>query len=223
MDLYSSHYPFSPVVRSLLLTFVRFYFRPQVIGREHLPTKGPFILVANHSSHVDTAVLFSTLPAHLRPRVLAGAARDYFFDQGLWQAVARTLFNAIPVARDAAPGEDPLRHAIRALREGYGLLLYPEGTRSPNGAIGPFRRGIGRLIATFPGMPVIPTHLSGTTRAMPKGAIFPRPYTVRIRFGVPLYLQAQADDRQSWQAATNAVRAAVLELATQTDSSDYAP
>jgi len=59
------------------------------------------------------------------------------------------------------------------LREGYGLVLYPEGTRSPDGTVGPFRRGIGRLIATFPGMPVIPVRLSGSARAMPKGAVFP--------------------------------------------------
>lgn len=212
MDLYSSHYPFSPLVRTFLITFVRLYFRLKIIGREHLPTQGPFILAANHSSHADTAILFSTLPTPLRSRVLAGAARDYFFNQGAWQAIARTLFNAIPVARDAVPGEDPLRHAIRALREGYGLVLYPEGTRSVNGTVGPFRRGIGRLIATFPGMPVIPVRLSGTIRAMPKGAIFPRPYQVRVRFGQPLYLQAQLDDRESWQAAAEAVRAAVLEL-----------
>jgi 1-acyl-sn-glycerol-3-phosphate acyltransferase len=212
MDLYSSHYPFSPLVRTLLIAFVRLYFHLKIVGREHLPTHGPFILVANHSSHADTAILFSTLPASLRSRVLAGAARDYFFDQGVWQAIARTLFNAIPVARDAVPGEDPLRHAIRALREGYGLVLYPEGTRSLDGAIGPFRRGIGRLIATFPGMPVIPVRLMGTTRAMPKGSVIPRPYQIQVRFGEPLYLHAQPENRESWQAAADAVRMAVIEL-----------
>jgi len=58
--------PFSPLVRTLFIAFVRLYFRLKIIGQEHLPTQGPFILVANHSSHTDTAILFSTLPAPLR-------------------------------------------------------------------------------------------------------------------------------------------------------------
>ena len=216
MDLYPSHYPLTGVVRKLVFAFVRLYFRPQVTGREHLPTQGAFILAANHASHIDTAVLFSTLPPQLRQRVVAAAARDYFFEHGdLRQGVARMLFNAIPVDRDAAAGEDPLRHAVRALREGYGLLIYPEGTRSPDGTIGPFRRGIGRLVAAFPGIPVIPAHLGAAAQALPKGATLPRPYTIHVQFGAPLYLQAQLDDRASWQAAADEVRAAVLQLAAR--------
>ena len=214
MDLYPSHYPLTGVVRKLVFTFVRLYFRPRVTGRDYLPATGAFILAANHASHVDTAVLFSVLPPHLQQRVVVAAARDYFFERGsFWQGAARMLFNAIPVDRDGIPGEDPLRHAVRAVREGYGLLIYPEGTRSLDGTIGPFRRGIGRLVATFPGIPVIPAHLESAAQAMPKGALLPRPYTIHVRFGPPLYLQAQLDDRASWQVVADTVRAAVLELA----------
>ena len=216
MGLYASHYPFTEAARKLFFTLIRAYFRPKVAGQEHIPTEGAFILAANHASHVDTAVLFSTFPSQLQQRVVAAAARDYFFEGGLRQSVARMLFNAIPVDRDAAHGEDALRHVIRALGEGYGLLIYPEGTRSKDGAIGPFRRGIGRLIALFPGIPVIPTHLNAAAKAMPKGAFVPLPYTVQVRFGAPLYLQAHPNDRASWQAATDAVRAAVLQLEAQT-------
>ena len=215
MGLYTSHYPFTNLVRKLFFLFIRLYFRPQVTGQEYLPNTGPFIIVANHASHVDTAILFCALPAHLRQGVVAAAARDYFFDQGLRQGVARILFNAIPVARDAAEHEDPLRHVIRALDEGYGLLIYPEGTRSPDGSIGPFRRGIGRLIAEFPTVPLIPAYLNAAAQALPKGGVIPRPYTVQVWFGPQLYLQAQPDDRASWQAAADAIRAAVLQLAAQ--------
>ena len=212
MGLYASHYPFTEVVRKLFFTFIHVYFRPQVTGREYLPLNGAFILAANHASHVDTAVLFSTFSSQLQQRVVAAAARDYFFEGGWRQSTARILFNAIPVDRDATQGEDPLRHVIRALGEGYGLLIYPEGTRSKDGTIGPFRRGIGRLIALFPGIPVIPAHLNAAAKAMPKGALVPLPYTVQVYFGAPLSLQAHPDDRASWQTATDAVRAAVLQL-----------
>ncbi len=68
-------------------------------------------------------------------------------------------------------------------------------------------------MATFPGIPVIPANLGSAAQAMPKGAFLPRPYTIHVRFGPPLYLQAQLDDRESWQDVADTVRAAVLELA----------
>lgn len=216
MSLYASHYPFTELVRKFFFTYIRLYFRPQVKGTEYIPSEGAFILAANHASHVDTAVIFSTLPASLRQRTVAAAARDYFFEGGWQQSTARILFNAIPVDRDMVKGEDPLRHVIRALDEGYGVVIYPEGTRSLTGQIGPFRRGIGRLIAAFPDVPVIPLRVSGTARAMPKGAAAPRPHTVHVRFGPPLHLQADLHDRASWQTAADAVREAVLQLETKT-------
>ncbi|GIK38576.1 MAG: 1-acyl-sn-glycerol-3-phosphate acyltransferase [Chloroflexota bacterium] len=212
MSLYASHYPFTEVIRKLFFSYIRLYFRPHVKGAEHIPLEGAFILAANHASHVDTAVIFSTLPPSLRQRTVAAAARDYFFEGGWQQSTARILFNAIPVDRDTVKGEDPLRHVIRALDEGYGVVIYPEGTRSMTGQIGPFRRGIGRLIAAFPDVPVIPLRVSGTARAMPKGAAAPRPLTVHVRFGPPLHLQADLNDRASWQTAADAVREAVLQL-----------
>lgn len=212
MSLYASHYPFTEAARKLFFTFIRLYFRPQITGQEHIPGQGAFILAANHASHADTAIIFSTLPPPLRQRVLAVAARDYFFEGGFRQSAARLLFNAIPVDREVARGEDPLRHVIRALDEGYGIVIYPEGTRSQSGQIGPFRRGIGRLIATFPDLPVIPLRVSGTDRAMPKGAALPRPHTVQVHFGRPLHLQADLNDRATWQAAADALREAVLQL-----------
>jgi 1-acyl-sn-glycerol-3-phosphate acyltransferase len=216
MSLYASHYPFTELIRKLFFTYIRLYFRPHITGIENIPREGAFILAANHASHADSAVIFSTLPPALRQRTVAAAARDYFFAGGWQHSTARILFNAIPVDRDTVKGEDPLRHVLRALDEGYGVVLYPEGTRSMTGKVGPFRRGIGRLIATFPQVPVIPLRLSGTDRAMPKGAAVPRPRAVHVRFGPPLYLKADPHDRATWQTAADAVREAVLQLEAQT-------
>lgn len=212
MSLYASHYPFTNLGRGIFFTFIRLYLRPRICGAEYLPPKGPFLLAANHSSHADTAVIFSTFPPALRHHVVAAAARDYFFEGGWQQATSRMLFNAIPVDREAVKGEDPLRHVVRALSEGYGVVIYPEGTRSLTGKIGRFRRGIGRLAAMFPSLPVIPVRLLSTARAMPKGAVFPRPYTVRVHYGAPLQLEADLENRASWQIAANTIRAAVIEL-----------
>jgi 1-acyl-sn-glycerol-3-phosphate acyltransferase len=212
MSLYKSHHIAARFVPSLFQAFVRLYVRPKVEGAENLPTEGAFIIVANHNSHADTAVLFTALPRHVRKHFVAAAAQDYFFQGGPWQFFSRVLFNAIPIARDRRGGQDPLRHAARALREGYAMLLFPEGTRSKDGSIGPFYSGIGRLIADFPGTPVVPTYIGGTSRVMPKGKLVPRPYKVTVRFGEPMLIKAHPKFRATWQSAADEVRDAVLQL-----------
>lgn len=214
MGMYTSHHLAARMnwPSLLFMAFVRAYTSLRVEGLDYVPTHGPFILAANHSSHADTAVIYASLPAPHRKMVLAAAAQDYFFDNGFRQYVSRVLFNTIPVARNPKKGRDPLRHVLRALREDYGVLLFPEGTRSLNGEIGPFRSGIGKIIAEFPGLPVIPTLLEGTDEVLPKKALFPRPRPVTLRFGPPLYLSAGPEDKASWRAAAQQIRAAVLRL-----------
>jgi 1-acyl-sn-glycerol-3-phosphate acyltransferase len=212
MSLYRSRHAAARFLPSLFTAFVSVYVRPRVTGADTLPAEGGFIIAANHSSHADTAVIFTALPKALRERFVAGAAQDYFFRGGPQQFFSRTLFNAIPIARDRRGGQDPLRHASRALREGYALLLYPEGTRSKDGTIGPFRGGIGRLIAEFPGTPVVPVFVEGTRRVMPKGVVIPRPFKVAVHFGAPMQIKAHPKFRATWQSAADEVREAVLAL-----------
>lgn len=223
MSLYRSRHVAARFVPGLFVRFVQLYVRPHVEGREHLPAEGAFILAANHSSHADTAVIFASLPKHIRRRFVAAAAQDYFFQGGPLQYASRVLFNAIPIARDRRGGQDPLRHAARALREGYALLLFPEGTRSTDGRLGPFRAGIGKLIAEFPGTPVIPTFVEGTSRVMPKGKIIPRPMKVRVTFGAPLYPKAHPKFRATWQSAADEVRAAIIELGAREPTAPASP
>ena len=215
MGLYTSRHPIArlELVSRPFMAFVRFYCRLRVEGLEHIPQAGAFILAVNHSSHADTAVIFAALARPLRKRVVAAAAQDYFFDNGLRQFASRVLFNTIPVPRNAFGSSDPLRHVVRALREGYGVLLFPEGTRSQNGELGPFRGGIGRLAAEFPNVPIIPVWLDGTARVLPKNASIPRPVRVCARFGPPAqHTPALLDDKASWRVAATQVREAVLRL-----------
>jgi 1-acyl-sn-glycerol-3-phosphate acyltransferase len=211
--LYHTHHAGAGPITELFRTFVWLYGRPTVFGAERLPAGGAWILAANHASHVDTAVVYSVVPRRLRRRLLAAAAQDYFFTGGLRQISVRMLFNAIPVERDGQSGHDPLRHVIRALREGYGVLLFPEGTRSTNGEIGRFRSGIGRLGALFPEVPVVPCYLAGTAEMMPKGRALPVPGHVTVRFGEPLYLAGDPDSSASWRDSAARVREAVVALA----------
>jgi 1-acyl-sn-glycerol-3-phosphate acyltransferase len=212
MSLYRTRHFTTRFIPQLFRMFVQVWVRPRVEGIENLPEEGAFLLISNHSSHADTAVIFTAIPRRMHSRMVAAAAQDYFFKGGILQFVSRILFNTIPVARNKRGGRDPLRHVSRALREGYGLLIYPEGTRSLDGTVGPFRNGIGRLIAEFPGTPVVPCYVSGTTRVMPKGKVIPRPFRVTVRFGKPMQIKAHPKFRATWQRASDEAREAVLAL-----------
>ncbi|MBC8159809.1 MAG: 1-acyl-sn-glycerol-3-phosphate acyltransferase [Roseiflexaceae bacterium] len=221
MGLYTSRHPAARIKIPVRLfnAFVHLYTRLRVEGIENVPESGPFLLVANHSSHADTACLYAALPAGMRQHVVAAAASDYFFDGGRMQTISRVLFNTIPVARKPKPGVDPLRHVVRALREDYGVVLYPEGTRSTNGEIGPFRSGVGKLLAEFPGLPVVPVLLEGTDKVMPKNRAFPRPHQVVVHFGQPLtHLHAIPGEKQSWRAVASELREAVVALRELADA-----
>lgn len=215
MGMYTSRHPVAriKIPTKLFNAFVHLYTQLRVESVDNIPKHGPFLLVANHSSHADTACLYAALPSEMRPHVVAAAASDYFFDGGRMQMISRVLFNTVPVARKPKPGVDPLRHVVRALREDYGVVLYPEGTRSTTGEIGQFRSGIGRLLADFPHLPVVPVFIEGTARVMPKNRAIPRPHRVVVHFGQPLtHLTAEPDDKHTWRAVACEVREAIVAL-----------
>ena len=154
---------------------------------------GPVIFVANHSSHLDTALLLTTLPVEWQRKVAVGAAADYFFD-AWWRAVGSALaFSTFPIERGGVGlSETP----TRLLDEGWSLVMFPEGTRSPDGWTRRFRLGAAYL-AHAAGVPVVPVGLVGSYAAMPRGRGWPKPGRpeVHVRYGRPLALQADEDAR----------------------------
>ncbi|MGH2690089.1 MAG: lysophospholipid acyltransferase family protein, partial [Actinomycetota bacterium] len=145
----------------------------------------PVVFVANHTSHLDTAVLRTTLPFRWRDRTVIGAAADYFFDVW-WRGIATSLiFNGFPVERER--GLKAARLAKSLLDDGWNILIYPEGGRSEDGWMNEFKGG-GAWLAVEAQVPVVPIAFRGNFQAMPKGRGWPvkgRP-PVSIRFGTPV-------------------------------------
>jgi 1-acyl-sn-glycerol-3-phosphate acyltransferase len=143
-------------------------FAPATVrGLEHLQhVEGPVIFAANHASHVDTPLLLTTLPVEFRHRTVVAAASDYFFDR-TWKAVLWTFaLAAIPIERSKV-NRKSADTAAQVIEDGWNLVIFPEGGRSPDGWTQPFRGGAAYL-ARRTGRPVVPVYLHGTRRVLPK-------------------------------------------------------
>lgn len=176
----------------LLRAVLRSYHRLRIIGRENLPTTGPFVLVANHASHLDVLCLLAAVPLRDLDRVYPTASADYFFSSLPRAAAAALLFNGVPFHRPGRGDDANVRESLERCRElllGYDsrpgssvVILFPEGSRTTDGSIRPFKRGVGVMVAGTD-VPVVPCRLEGTFDAMPKGRWIPWPRRVTLRIG----------------------------------------
>lgn len=177
----------------LLFPAVKFFTSLKVSGINHLSNlQRPFILIANHTSHLDTLALLTALPLAIRLRLRVAAAADYFFNCGWKSFLMQIIINAFPFARQGDNKHNSFDTTVNLIRQGNSILLFPEGTRSPDGHLQPFKRGAGRL-AISTGTPVVPAYIGGAYDVMPKGANWPRRHRVTISFGSPLYFAPDSD------------------------------
>jgi 1-acyl-sn-glycerol-3-phosphate acyltransferase len=169
--------------------------------------RGGCVLVANHNSHADTAVLMAALPAGAKPVFVAAA--DYWFDVPVRRFLATSLAAILPVDRNRGGGYAAMLAAAKpALAAGRTVVIFPEGTRSANGRIGKFHSGAVRL-ARDCGVPLIPAAVTGTDEVLPKGGRFSRG-AMHVRFGKPIkpavaspeYLRAHVVALKSRKAVT---------------------
>ena len=148
----------------------------------HVP-EGPCIVVANHNSHIDAAVLMSIFPIRRLPHVHPVAAADYFGQNAIRRGAAMIGMNAMAIERTAAPGRDVLSPMIDALQEGESLIFFPEGSRGEPGVVAAFRPGIGKIVKSVPGVLVVPVFLSGAERSLPRGEAVPLPLGIDVIIG----------------------------------------
>lgn len=173
------------VQRGLALPFTRLMANPTVVGGEWVEDlERPAILASNHVSHADTQLLLYALSDRTRERTVVAAAADYWYRRPWLGRAVGLWLNTFPFSRTGG-AQGVLHSSSQLLRSGWNLLVYPEGTRSADGRLGEFKPGVGHL-ATETRSPVVPMHVRGSHRIMPKGARLPVPAPVTIRIGKPL-------------------------------------
>ncbi len=191
----------------VLRPFMTLFIGLRVRGREHLPKSDPFILVANHSSHLDTVSLLNLFPLERLPRLRPVAAADYFGRNRLVSTLSRTCFNILPITRKGiTPDTNPLPQMEAILRTGQSLIIFPEGTRGSGEDIARFHSGTAHLIERCPDVPVVPAYLVNMGRSLPKGEWIPVPFFCEVRLGEPQIL------RGNCREITAALEAAVRQL-----------
>ena len=176
---------------------------------------GPVVFVANHHSHADTPLLLTSIPEPWRHRIVVGAAADYFFSNRVAGAVSALAIGAVPIERTKV-GRKSADMARDLIDDGWSMLLYPEGGRSPDGWGQEFRGGAAYL-AIRCDVPVVPIHLQGTGRILRKGRTLPRPSRTTVTFGDPL----TAGHRENARGFAARLQAAVAALGDEATSDWY--
>ena len=208
-------YGFRSVIALIIRGLLRLYLRFEIIGEENLPNDSSFVLVANHSSHLDTLCLLAALPLRRLHCAFPVAAEDYFF-RGLPRTwFAAVVMNALPFARQMRVRESLSICAQLLAQPGNVLIIFPEGTRSRTGETQPFKSGIGVLLAGRD-VSVLPCYLQGAFQAWPKGRRWPRPRKVRLIIGARRNYATRGAERSDACAVAAELQGAVRELG-QTD------
>jgi 1-acyl-sn-glycerol-3-phosphate acyltransferase len=180
---------------------VRRFCRPLTIeGGENLERlQNPALIIANHASHFDTAVVLSLLPNHIYNRTAIVAAADRMYRErikGMWYSLR---YNAFPITRGG--GSEALSYSQWLLQNGWSLLIFPEGRRTRTGELLPFHPGPA-ILALSQRVPVLPIYIDGTAEVLPPGRKYSRQAPVRVRVGEPLWFEegtTVADAKQAME------------------------
>jgi 1-acyl-sn-glycerol-3-phosphate acyltransferase len=201
------------IARDLILdlglrTVIRNETSPEIFGLDNLEgVKGPVMFISNHTSHLDASIIMITLPRKWREKTAVAAAKDYFFDVWWRSAFTALVYAGFPVERGG--GERATDKARELIRDGWNIVVFPEGTRSSDGWIQRFRHGASRLAIEME-MPVVPIAIIGAYAAMPKGRSWPKPGRppIRVRYGRPVVPQPG----ETHQAMSLRMQQAIAEL-----------
>lgn len=149
----------------------------------------PFVAFANHTSHLDFAVIWAALPSRVRARVRPVAGRDYWEKTRLRRWLAGRVFRAVLIERQKVTvATNPLEPMLAALDAGNALIVFPEGTRSPTGEMQGFKPGLYHIAHARPAIPLVPVHLDNLNRILPKGDFLAVPLIASVVVGPAITL-----------------------------------
>lgn len=200
LPLFTRHIDFSSMVIKyiwaafLKLVFFQFYIRLNVVGdyKRVFRSNPKLILISNHGSHLDAVSIAASIPVSIWTDVYIAAAKDYFFTNPLFTFFSQHCLGAIPIDRKDRKGEAiNLILTLLSSLEKIWLIIFPEGTRSKDGKVHDFKRGVS-IFAERTKTPILFLYVDGNSRLWPKGAIFAKPGKLTVHVG-PVHPPAPID------------------------------
>lgn len=178
--------------------------RCHIEGLDNIPEDGPFIVMSNHCSHLDTPVLIEHLPF-----LFGFIVKEELMKIPIFSGAMRTI-GCVAVSRGKSRGDHSVLDTVaRDVAGGKNILIFPEGTRSASAEMLPFKKG-GSIVAIKSGVPILPIGLSGTGRIIPARVLRVKAGDVRMRVGKPIWTDGL--DLQQRDDLTARVRHEIAEL-----------
>ncbi|MFM8579537.1 MAG: lysophospholipid acyltransferase family protein [Planctomycetaceae bacterium] len=167
------------------------------------------VYFANHTSHLDALLIWSSLPRRIRELTRPVAAKDYWSKGRVRRWLAQKVFDALLIDRtDIKVHQSPVDLMLREIGDTRSLIMFPEGSRSVSGEVGEFKSGLYYLAKKRPEIELVPVHIDNLNRVLPRGEFLPVPLLSCISFGPPLWLE-RGEMKQDFLARA---RRAVLAL-----------
>jgi 1-acyl-sn-glycerol-3-phosphate acyltransferase len=184
----------------LLVLVTRTITRKSVRFLERVDDARQRIYYANHTSHLDFILIWSSLPRHVREQTRPVARRDYWERSRFRRYYVRKVFNAVLIDRGLVDtdtvggafdrrGREAVEQMLEGLGDEYSLILFPEGTRGSGESIGQFRSGLFYLCRERPDVDLVPVRIHGAHKVLPKGRFVPRPQESDLTFGPAMRLE----------------------------------
>ncbi|MGH3053132.1 MAG: lysophospholipid acyltransferase family protein [Gaiellaceae bacterium] len=175
------------------------------------------IFFANHTSHLDFILIWSSLPRHVREQTRPVARRDYWERSRFRRYYVRKVFNAVLIDResDAVGGavdrraRETVAQMVEGLGDEYSLILFPEGTRGSGESIGQFRSGLYYVCRERPDVELVPVRIHGAHKVLPKGRWLPRPQESDLTFGPAMRIE-EGESRTGFSERARAALGALL-------------
>lgn len=181
------------IILQVIYSFLVRWFLRLIVGvkfddSRFLLGEKQFIIVANHNSHLDTMSLMASAPRKLIHKIKPVAAQDHFGKTKFQEKLSNLLVNSLLIQRGRDkenPDNDPIVKMIKALDNGFSLILFPEGTRGEPEKVQPLKPGVGLVLSQRPDIKYVPVYLTGMGKAMPKGDNLIVPFNSALTFGQP--------------------------------------
>jgi len=197
------------LARHTLALLARFFSGASVRWVDSQPDTCQRVYFANHTSHLDAIVIWSSLPQEVRMITRPVAAKDYWTAGTVRRYIATRLFNAILIDRtEIKVHQSPVDIMIREIGQQYSIIVFPEGGRATgiNPEVGEFKSGLYYLCKKRPDLELIPVYIDNMNRILPRGEVLPVPLLSSVTFGPPMWLEKGEAKADFLERARQAVR-----------------